>query len=628
MVPLVLIAELLMTQASGAADSTPIRYTVRFTQPHAHLIDVELIVPTSGRDHIELMMPVWTPGSYLVREYARHVEQLEARSVQSNQPLWVTKVRKNRWSIQTDTSNAVRVSYRVYAHEMAVQGNWVDASFALLNGAATFLTVAEEHNQHPHEVSVELPPSWKQVWTGLPTIPDQAPGHFVAPDFDTLVDCPIYAGNPNVYTFVVDGKPHHLVNEGEAGVWDGPRAARDVEAIVKAQRDFWGSLPYDKYVFINILSETGGGLEHKNSTVLMASRWATRKRASYLAWLNLVSHEYFHTWNVKRLRPVELGPFDYENEVYTPSLWIAEGITSYYDRLFVRRAGLCTVDEVLAGDPPGALSTEDRPKNDLERLHETHGRLVQPLDRASFDAWIKYYRRDENTANTAISYYVKGSVVAWLLDSAIRRATNDTKSLDDVMRLAYQRFAGERGFTHEEFQNLAAEVAGIDLAPFFKKALSTTEDLDYTDALNWFGLRFAKEVSTKPSPFADPDAKKSWLGADTKAEGGRLVVTQVRRDGPAYAAGLNVGDELIAIGELRVSPDGLSKRLSFYQPGEKVSLLIARRDQLMRLDATLGQEPTPEFRFEIDPNASDAQRQHLRLWLGDATTAPKRSSHP
>ena len=329
---------------------------------------------------------------------------------------------------------------------MSVQGNWVDGSFALLNGAATFLTLAGSEPR-PHEVSLVLPPDWRTSMTGLAEAPGRKPHHYMAPDFDTLVDSPIYAGNPAIYEFQVDGVPHYLVNEGEGGLWDGPRSARDVEAIVRVQKTFWGFLPYEKYVFFNLLTETGGGLEHKNSTVLMASRWATRTRSSYLAWLNLVSHEFFHTWNVKRLRPVELGPFDYENEVYTPSLWVAEGITSYYDRLLVRRAGLCTVEEYLAGDPPSPGSDSDKTTNDIERLQTTPGRLVQPLEASSFEAWIKFYRRDENTPNTGISYYVKGAVVAFLLDARIRRATSGKKSLDDVMRLAYERYSGPRGFT-------------------------------------------------------------------------------------------------------------------------------------------------------------------------------------
>lgn len=602
-----------MTKSPAAVDTSlpTIQYTLRFPAPQTHYVEVEAFVPTAGKPDITLMMPVWTPGSYLVREYARHVEHLAAyRSRDQGPPLAVEKVRKNRWKIQTDGAGSVVVHYRVYAREMGVQSNWIDSGFAILNGAATFLTLADDPGPRPHEVCLRLPDHWKASFTGLPDAPGTTSHHYRAPDFDTLVDSPIYAGSPAVYTFEVDGKPHYLVNEGECGVWDGPRSAKDVEAIVRAQRDFWGHLPYDRYVFFNLLTETGGGLEHQNSTVLMASRWATRNEDAYRAWLNLVSHEYFHTWNVKRLRPAELGPFDYENEVYTKNLWVAEGITSYYDRIFVRRAGLCTDEQFLSGDPPS--SGGDQAKNDIERLHDTPGRLVQPLEQASFDAWIKHYRRDENTPNTAISYYVKGSVVAWLLDARIRRLTDDKKSLDDVMRLLYDRHAGERGFTTDEFRQAARDAAGSDLDDFFHTALETTDELDYSEALDWFGLRFAAPKSNNNGKDARP---KPWLGLETKNDGGRLVVSQVKRDTPALATGFNVGDEILAIGDLRVRPDQWSKRLELFKPGESLSILVARRDHLQRLEATLAPEPLKSWKLEPNPNATPDQVAHRNSWL-------------
>jgi predicted metalloprotease with PDZ domain len=389
---------------------------------------------------------------------------------------------------------------------------------------------------------------------------------------------------------------------------------RDVEGIVRAQKAFWGSLPYDKYIFFNLLTETGGGLEHKNSTVLMTSRWATRTRPSYLAWLNLVSHEYFHTWNVKRMRPVELGPFDYENEVYTPNLWVAEGITSYYDRLLVRRAGLCTIDEYLAGDPPSPGSESDKTTHEIERLQTTPGRLVQPLEASSFDAWIKFYRRDENTPNTGTSYYVKGAVVAFLLDAKIRRATAGKKSLDDVMRLAYQRYAGARGYTALQFRETAQEVAGIDLSSWFQQVLESTDELDYTESLDWYGLRFAKDDKKNNSSNKNP---KAWLGLVTKKEDGRLLVNQVKRGTPGFEAGFNAGDEILAIGEDRIPADQWSKRMEFFRPGEKVSILIARRDRLQRLDAVFGQEPPRQWTLEVNPDASDIQKANRKSWIGE-----------
>jgi len=596
-----------------AGSAEPIRYRIRFSTPQTHYVEVEARMPVVGRAEVELVMPVWTPGSYLVREYARHIEELSVTG-SGGRLLELSKVRKNRWRVKTDEAAEITVKYRVYSRTMAVQGNWVDGSFALLNGAATFLTLAGEESR-PHEVKLVLPAGWRTSVTGLPDAPDHAAHHYVAADFDTLVDSPIYAGSPAIYEFNVDGVPHFLVNEGEGGLWDGPRSARDVDAIIRTQKAFWGSLPYQKYVFFNLLTESGGGLEHKNSTVLMTSRWATRTRSGYLGWLNLVSHEFFHTWNVKRLRPVELGPFDYENEVYTPSLWVAEGITSYYDRLLVRRAGLCTVEEYLAGDPPSGDS--DKPSSDIERLQTTPGRLVQPLEASSYDAWIKLYRRDENTPNSSISYYVKGAVVGFLLDAKIRRLTGGRKSLDDVMRLAYERYSGPHGFAALQFRVTAQGVAGADLSGWFHTALQTTEELDYAEALDTFGLRFASDEKKSKTTKESSKPPKAWLGLVTKNEDGNLVVTQVKRETPGYEAGFNVGDEIVAIGEDRGHASEWSKRMECFQPDEKVSILISLRKRLQRLDAVFGADPPRQWTLELNPDATGTQKAQRKAWIGE-----------
>ena len=599
----------------------PIRYTVRFPAPESHYVEIVAAIPTAGAPEVELYLPVWTPGSYLVREYARQVEGVAAQGASGGPALGVAKTRKNRWKVVTSGGPVINVSYRVYCREMSVQSNWVDASFAILNGAATFLTLVDK-TPRAHEVTLIPPPGWLRSITGLPSAAGNTPHKYLAADFDTLVDSPIYLGNPAVYEFNIDGKSHLLVNEGENGVWDGPKSARDVEAIVKAARGLWGQLPYDKYVFFNLLVESGGGLEHKNSTVLMASRWSTRTRPAYLGWLDLVSHEFFHTWNVKRLRPVELGPFDYESEILTKSLWLAEGVTSYYDRLLVRRAGLCTLADYLEGNPPGAVSDATESKNDIESLQETPGRLVQPLETASFDSWIKYYRRDENTVNTAISYYTKGAVAGFLIDAKVRQSTDGAKSLDDAMRLAYTRYSGEKGYTPEQFRGTVSEVAGTDLSAWFARLLESTEELDYSEALNWYGLRFKStdapsDKDKDKEPGKEKKPPKAWLGLTTRAEGGRLGVTVVKRETPGMSAGFNVGDEILAIGDDRVTPEIWSKRMEQYRPNEKVSILIARRGRLQRLEATFGVEPTSRFKLEVDPQATEAQKAHRKAWLGE-----------
>jgi len=574
----------------------PIRYTLSFPAPQTHYVEVTATVPTGRRPQVELMMPVWTPGSYLVREYARNVEAVTAAGP-DGRSLDVDKSKKNHWRIATGGAPTITVKYRVYCREMSVRTNWVEADFALLNGAPTFITLADL-TPRPHEIVINPAAGWKRSVTALPAMND-GEHRYRAPDYDTVVDSPIVIGNPAVYDFEVDGKKHSLVNVGEGGVFDGARAARDLEAIVKEDRRLWGFLPYDRYVFFNMITESGGGLEHKNSTVLMTNRWSTRTRRAYLAWLELASHEYFHAWNVKRLRPAELGPFDYENENITRSLWIAEGFTDYYADLQVLRAGLQTRDEYL----------EDL-SNTIELLQTTPGRLVQSAEMASFDAWIKYYRPDENSNNTSISYYTKGTVIALLLDAKIRKATNGAKSLDDVMRLAYEKFSGPKGYTPEQFRALIEQVAGRSLQGFWESTVEGTSELDYTEALEAFGLRF------KPGAQQPADrASRPWLGITTRNDNGRLVITQVQRGSPADVAGLNVDDEIVAIDEFRVRVDRLENRLEQYKTGDKVSVLVARREQLVRIPMTFGAEPQKAWRLETNPAASDAQRRLLDAWL-------------
>ena len=607
-IPALLLAVFVMHTAAASAQTASdpalnpapdsIRYTVSFPAPHTHYVEVTALVPTDGRPQVELMMAVWTPGSYLVREYARNVEEVTA-AAEDGRALTIDKFDKNRWRVATGGAPSVEVSYRVYAREMSVRTNWVETDFAMLNGAPTFMTLADGLAR-PHEVVIQPAPGWRTSATGLAEMPGGS-HRYRAPDFDTLVDSPIVIGNPAVYEFTVDGKQHVLVNVGEAGVFDGARAARDLETVVREHYRMWGMLPYNKFVFLNLLTLTqgGGGLEHKNSTMLMASRWATRTRRAYLSWLSLASHEFFHTWNIKRLRPVELGPFNYEDEVHTRSLWIAEGMTDYFADLALHRAGLATREEFLDG-----LS------NHVQGLQTTPGRLVQSVEEASFDAWIKAYRPNENSANTSISYYTKGAVLGFLLDARIRAATEGAKSLDDVMLAAFQKFSGDRGFTPDEFRAVVEQVGGLDLALFWEGAIEGTAELDYDEALDTFGLRFRPAEAPR-----DDRPERAWLGMSTRNDAGRLVVTQVRRGTPAFAAGLNVDDEILAMNGFRVRADQLTAGLDRYQPGDEVALLVARRDELLTIEAVFGAEPPREWRLEVDPAVTGTQQQQRDRWL-------------
>jgi predicted metalloprotease with PDZ domain len=594
-----LIATLAMNDTTLVeAQTAPaaIRYTVSFPAPQTHYLEVRAEVPTASRADVELMMPVWTPGSYLVREFSRHLEDVRAADP-SGRRLAVVKSEKNRWKVTTGGAPTVVVTYKVYAREMSVRTNWVESAFALVNGAPTFLTLTDLSPRR-HEVILTLPAAWKRSMTALAPMPG-GDHRYVAPDYDTLVDSPILVGNPAVYEFTVDGKRHYLVNEGEAGIFDGARAARDLETLIQEHRRMWGQLPYDTYVILNVLTSVpgqfgGGGLEHKNSTVLMAQPWATRTRAAYLAWLELASHEIFHVWNVKRLRPVELGPFEYEAEVQTRSLWVAEGVTEYYGLLATHRAGFSNREEHLT-----SLSGL------IEEVQTLPGAKVQSAELASFDAWIKYYRPDENSGNAAMSYYTKGAVLGLLLDAKIRKASNGSRSFDAVMRAAYAKFSGARGFTPEEFRGVVEQVGGVSLKGFWESAVEGTGDLDYSELLEVYGLRFRTPTA----------ATRPWLGITTRNDAGRLLVSTVRRDSPGSAAGINVDDEILAIGEIRVRADRWDNRLEQYKAGDRVSLLVARRERLMRLDLTLGTEPARQWRLEVRPDATDTQKAQLAAWL-------------
>jgi predicted metalloprotease with PDZ domain len=325
----------------------------------------------------------------------------------------------------------------------------------------------------------------------------------------------------------------------------------------------------------------------------------------------------FHVWNGKRLRPRALGPFDYEAENYTRSLWFVEGVTSYYDDLLVARAGLNDGDDYLR-----------RVSKVIDDVQTTPGRLLQALDDASFDAWIKLYRRDENTPNQAVSYYRKGQLVAWLLDVRLRRASGGEVSLDDLLRAAYGRWSGEHGYTPPDLLALVAEIGDADVAAWLDRTLTHGGELDFAPALEWLGLRFTEmEDKNGGGKGAAGDGDESeeepagWLGADAEVRKGRLLVTAVRRGTPAFDAGLNVDDEILAVDDFRVSPDGLEERLKQYRPSAAAELLVARRGRLLRLPVTFGEEPSRPWKLEVDPEAGEEAAARRAAWLGAAGQA-------
>lgn len=475
-------------------------YTMRFPAPETQIAEIEVTVPTDGQAEVELMMPLWSPGFYRVQDYASRVQEISARTP-DGAALSVERTLPNRWRVETGGAPQLLVTYRLHCPDSFVTTNWVSPDLLVLNGGATYMTLVHGADR-PYEVWIELAPTWEAVATGLPEVPGDGPYHYRAGDFDTLVDSPIVAGDLEVTTFMVDGVEHQLVDVGEREAWDAARAAEDLQDIVEESLPMWGELPYQKYVFLNAFRRGGGGLEHGNSTLLTTSAQAMAAPERYRSWLSFAAHEYFHAFNVKRLRPVELGPFDYENPPRTSSLWLSEGVTSYFADLFVARAGLWDREQYLA-----SLSSA------IGRLQDSPGRLLQSLEQSSLDVWTNS-NSGVGAAPSTVSYYVKGQVVGFLLDARIRAATNGQRTFGDVMHLAYQRYGGERGFTPEEFQATAEEVAGEGLEAWFQKALASTEELDYSEALEWFGLRFPGDGGWTLEILEDPsEAQRDHLGS-------------------------------------------------------------------------------------------------------------------
>jgi predicted metalloprotease with PDZ domain len=492
-------------QAPGQRQLEPLSYTLTVSQPASHLVGVELAVPAAGQDQVELMLPVWSPGFYRVEDYAGKVLDLSARSPDGT-PLAVEHPRPNRWTVRTGSRPLILVSYQVDCEQRSVTTNWVGDSLAVLNGAPTFITLAEKAHR-PHDVRLVLPAGWTAM-TALPPAADSQALHYRAGDYDTLVDSPMLAGFLSVHQFVVDGSVHYLVDAGETGGWDGARAAGDLSRIVAATARMWGGLPYRRYYFLNLFRRGGGGLEHGASSLLTSNAARVATPAGYHGWLEFVSHEYFHAFNVKRLRPVELGPFDYEQPPRTGALWMAEGFTSYYGNLALPRAGI--------GDAAAYLASLSSAIRDLQR---EPGRRLQTVEQSSLGVWGNSLS-GVNPDSTTVSYYVKGEVIAFLLDARVRHATDGARSLDDVMRLANERYSGARGFREAEFARTAGDVAGVDLGDWFRRATASTEELDYGEALEWFGLRFgsagdpaaawALEVNPDASP-AQRQHLTEWL---------------------------------------------------------------------------------------------------------------------
>ena len=590
-----------------------IHYTIRPLDLALHLFEVALTVDRPDPEGQVVSLPAWIPGSYMIREFARNIVQVRADC--GGRKLRIAKLDKHSWRAAR-CDGPLRIVCQVYAWDLSVRAAHLDATHGFFNGTSVFLRVHGKENL-PHVVDIQPPQgdafaAWR-VATSLPELKARRHrfGTYIAQDYDELIDHPVEMGEFTLLRFDAHGVLHEMAITGRVPNLDTARLASDLKKICESQIALFEPgtkrAPMDRYVFLTLAVGDGyGGLEHRASTALICARADLPVKGQpamsdgYRSFLGLCSHEYFHTWNVKRIKPAVFAPYDLSQENYTPLLWLFEGFTSYYDDLTLVRAGL-----IDAGAYLGLLAKT------INGVLKGSGRLKQSVAESSFDAWTKYYRQDENAPNAIVSYYQKGSLVALWFDLLIRSQTKGKRSLDDVMRALWRRYGRDfyvpgkgRGVTDDEVEALFDEVTGLQLGPVFRHAVHGTRDLPLADALAAFAISLND----------GQQGGKPVLDVRTKKEGGDCRLASVHEGGAAHRAGLSAGDVLVAIDGLRVTASSLDTLLQRYRSGDRVTVHAFRRDELMSFAVELRPESAPQFSLAVrDKPAADVKLRNA--WL-------------
>lgn len=574
--------------------NTNINYTLSMSEPCTHYFEIKMTIDKiksideiKKNDYVDLKMAVWTPGSYLIREYAKNVEGFEATD--GNKVLKFEKINKNTWRIYGKTDK-IEVKYKVYSFELSVRNSFLDDSHGYLNGASMFLYVAEMKDA-PSTLTIEPYKNWNSVSTGLKKIATDKYQYF-SPNLDILIDSPIEIGTHKVLNFTSSNIPHSLALYSNAPLLaDEKLTIETFKKVTEAAASVIGEHPCEDYTFIiHQLPGVGGGLEHLNSTTCMTSPNAFVNESTFKNSMSLFAHEYFHLWNVKRIRPIALGPFDYENENYTHMLWVSEGMTSFYEDNILLRAGIYTPEDYIKKELSAIGSIENQV-----------GQKVQSVADASWDAWIKYYRPNENSRNSTISYYDKGGVLGALLNLYIIGETQGKKNLDDVFRYLWKEYYKKqnRGYKDEEFQKACELIAGKNMDSFFKKYVWSTDEINYNDFYKYVGMTLIKEYDTT-TPF---------LGATVI--NGKII--NIQRGTSAYDGGLNVNDEILEINGVRTM--NVSGAISDKKVGETIKVKVKRFGQEFTYSFVLKTNPAVKLKLEKIQNPSKEQEELYKKWL-------------
>lgn len=584
-----------------------IKYQISAHDPKAHLFKVQVEIEKPMQPIQQLRLPNWIPGSYLIRDFAKHISDLRCETVQGDK-VKLQVLDKSNWHFSS--SQSVVISYLVYAWDLSVRGAHFDESHAFFNGTSAFLEVVGQE-QAPCEVNIKqsditTSQNWK-VATGMPTSSTDQNGFgiYLAENYHALIDYPVEMGTFTEILFEANGIPHKMVLTGLFDL-DEERLKSDLVKICETELDLFGKpAPIQDYVFqVMVTGSDYGGLEHRNSTALICSRndlpypGMTEATDGYLQFLELCSHEYFHTWNVKRIQPKVYQDSDLQTPVYTNQLWWFEGVTSYYDALILLRAGII--------DKPTYLKTLAK---QMTRVYRMPGRFKQSVAESSQLTWTKFYQQDENAPNAIISYYTKGSLIALGLDLTIRKETQGSKSLDDVLIYLWNHY-GKQGIGLEDgdIERICAEVSGIDLTDFFDRYLFGTEDLPFATLFETFSVEFKLQ---SPSGLDDlggvqlEDGKElpNFLGANVTADSGGLKLSHVWQHQAAYEAGLAAGDVIIALNSIKIaSKQQLEQLLKRHPTDCELECHYFRRDELRQTSIKL--YPAPNDRVFLSEQSS------------------------
>jgi predicted metalloprotease with PDZ domain len=575
----------------------------------AHLIKV-IMVLNNAVPKQKISMPVWTPGSYMVREFAQHIVTIEAK--ENEELIEVRKINKNTFILDNKLSH-VTISYQVYAFDSSIRAAYIDNLQCYFNGTALFFLPADMLDKE-YTLTIHAPSSWQgvQVASNLKKIDVDSNGFgtYLATSYNDLVDHPFQISAMRRLNFMVDKIPHELVLTGDIRSFDEEKLVKDLSKLCKSHFDlFSGQAPFSSYVFIARLEEgSHGGLEHQDSSMLLASPYCLPRKSleepdnNYKNFLSLCSHEYFHAWNVKKLRPRNFLSYDYDQECYTNLLWLFEGITSYYDDLQVHRSGLILLNSYL-----------DIVSKNITKLLKTKGRKVQTLADSSFDAWIKLYRPNENSQNSSVSYYLKGALVALMLDLLIRLNTNNRASLDVVMRQALEKF-GHDGISEADFFALVAAIGGIDVNWFKQSFIYGTKELELTPLFDKFGISL---VLSKDEMFTDDKTKMTaFLGAKIKFDDrGQGIITFVEQGSPAMLAGLCPNDEVIGINNIRLDTANVSDLLLSMNAGQILSITYGRKKNIKYTQLIPDELPIRVCKLFIKKQLALEEKRNLSCWL-------------